>query len=181
VRYTAHGKGRETSRLFFGLLPGAEAIRSIQFHVDQCSEVTGKKVIADNFHITLLFLGNIENSTINNLCAECDNISASSIELTINEAGFWSKPGILWLGPEIIPAELLSLVGSLRKIARDRKLNPGKNKYHPHITLMRKVLSAPQQPIVKPFNWHAGSFSLVKSHTHPDGVQYQELASWPLL
>ncbi len=119
--------------------------------------------------------------THDGLLIASDSIQPGHFELEIDEAGYWSKPGILWLGPRETPINLLNLVDKTRQAAGSKNLSMKKSKYHPHITLMRNVKTAPQHPVVKPFTWKANSFSLVQSYTHPEGVQYRELASWPLL
>lgn len=168
-------------RLFFALLPDAETIRAIDYHTNQYSSLIGKKVKPENYHITLLFLGNVDEKTLDGLLVAGDALQLNGFNIEIDEAGYWSKPGILWLGPRETPFNLMNLVDETRQAAGSKNLPMKKSKYHPHITLMRNVKTAPQHPVVKPFTWEANSFSLMQSFTHPEGVQYRELASWPLL
>ena len=168
-------------RLFFALLPDAETIRAIDYHTHQYSSLTGKKVKPENYHITILFLGNVDEKTHDGVLVACDSIQSGRLTLEIDEAGYWSKQGILWLGPQETSIDLLNLVDETRQAVNRKNLPMKKTQYHPHITLMRNVKTAPQHPLVKPFSWEANSFSLVQSYTHPEGVQYRELACWPLL
>jgi len=167
-------------RVFFSLLPDPRTMEAISFHANQYSPDTGRKVRAENFHITLLFLGNVAIQTIDKLCMDCDSLASPSFELLINSPGWWKKSGILWLGPKDIPNALDELHQSLKSLAGRHRIPTDNKPYVPHITLMRKVREAPENPVVKPFTWTADSFTLMESETMPDGARYTELASWPL-
>lgn len=169
-----------TTRLFFALLPDRETQSAIQWHATQLSPNTGKPVKPDNYHITLKFLGNVDHRTAEGLCMDCDEIDISGFELSITRAGWWNKAKILWLAPESIPSPLSELAKQLDNLASKRKLPAEKKAYFPHITIMRKVAEAPQQPTVKPFTWQAHAFCLMQSFTRPEGAKYTEVARWPL-
>lgn len=172
---------KDTSRVFFALLPDRNTVADINFHLNQFSPETGKKVRPENFHITLLFLGNVTRQHIDALCMDCDSIAVPAIDLTMTTPGWWKKAGILWLAPESIPPSLAKLHDALKTIAARRNLVHDKKEYLPHITLMRKVTAAPAYPVIRPFTWRASSFSLMQSNPRPDGVVYTELGRWPLM
>ena len=171
---------KDSARVFFALLPQSHERAAIDSHTAQLSESSGKKVNSTNYHITLLFLGNVNTRKIESLCLDCQDITVPSFELTINQAGWWRKPKVLWLAPKKTPEELSDLIRKLKTITARRQLTVESRKYFPHITLMRKVDQNPEQPLVKPFIWQAHDFSLMESITRPEGVIYKELASWPL-
>lgn len=168
------------ARIFFALLPDSKTLNAIEYHLAQFSPNIGKKVAPDNIHITLLFLGNVDMKNIEALCLDCDSISLPSFSLEISQAGWWQKPKILWLAPEKPVPPLNDLVSALNTAAARRQLPFSNRKYFPHITLMRKVTEAPQYPVIEPFTWTARDFCLMQSITRPEGVQYVELARWPL-
>ena len=170
-----------SKRVFFALLPDRETVEAINFHANQFSPDTGSKVRAENFHITLLFLGNVSTQSIENLCMDCDSLANPAFDLIINSPGWWKKAGILWLGPNDIPAALDNLHQSLRSLATRHRIATDNKPYVPHITLLRKVWEAPENPVVRPFTWSADSFTLMQSETLPDGARYTELASWSLI
>lgn len=169
-----------TSRLFFALLPDDRTVDAINWHADQYSPRTGRKVRPENFHITLLFLGNVNAATQERLIMTCNNLHSQTFDLEISTSGWWKKAGIFWLAPEHTPAKLTALHESLVSAAGSCRLTTQKRPYAPHITIMRKVTQAPQHPLIKPFTWQAEDFSLMQSITHSDGVEYRELATWPL-
>jgi len=167
-------------RVFFALLPDAATIAAIDRHAAQYSPLAGKKVDPANYHITLRFLGHVDQRTLDALRMDCQGLHVPAITMTISDVGWWKKAGILWLGPKQIPDSLQDLVDQLSALAGQRKLPRENRPYVPHITLMRKVMAAPLHPLVKPFTWQADSFSLMESFLHPEGVEYRELESWPL-
>lgn len=169
-----------STRIFFALLPDSDTRAAIDTHAAQYSPLTGRKVKPENYHITLLFLGAVDVRTIEALCMDCENIHLPSFTVTIARVGWWKKARILWLAPDHTPAPLADLVKTLDAYAARHRLARDRREYFPHITLMRKVADAPQQPLVRPFTWRAESFSLMQSITHPNGVEYRELARWSL-
>jgi 2'-5' RNA ligase len=171
---------RKSARLFFALLPDRATQASLEYHANQFSPITGRKVSPDNFHITLLFLGNIDRQFIEPLCLACDSLDMPAFSLEIDTPGWWKKAGILWLAPSETPAPLRELHAALVNIAARSHLVNEKRDYVAHITLLRKVVSAPEYPVIKPFTWRADAFSLMESVTLPDGPRYTELASWNL-
>ncbi len=171
---------RKSARLFFALLPDRATKSALEYHANQFSPVTGRKVCPDNFHITLLFLGNIDRHYIEPLSLACDNLELPAFSLEIDTPGWWKKAGILWLAPSATPAPLKHLHAALASIAARCHLVIEKRDYVAHITLLRKVVSAPEYPVIKPFTWRADAFSLMESVTLPDGPRYTELASWNL-
>lgn len=168
-------------RVFFALLPDSDTVAAIEHHAAQYSPLSGRKVPPANYHITLLFLGNVEQRVLDALRMDCRGLHAPAVEMAISEAGWWKKAGILWLGPKQAPIELLGLVDQLNNLAGQRRLPRENRPYVPHITLMRKVSEAPLHPLIQPFTWRADSFSLMESILHPEGVEYRELESWPLI
>ena len=171
---------RNSVRLFFALLPDRATTTALEFHASQYSPTSGRKVSPDNYHITLLFLGNVDRQHIEPLSLACDSLELPAFTLDIDTPGWWKKAGILWLAPSVAPAPLTDLHAALVRTAAGCHLVTEKRDYVAHITLMRKVSSAPQYPVMRPFRWRADAFSLMESVTLPDGPRYTELASWNL-
>lgn len=93
-------------------------------------------VTPENFHITLSFLGDIEESRFEDLHECLAGVSAPPFDVTLNGTGaFGSKaPKLLWAGLEPCP-ELKDLQGTLAgRLARAGFLSETR-KYSPHVTL----------------------------------------------
>lgn len=170
----------DRTRIFFALLPDPKTVRAIDFHAAQLSPHNGRKVVPENYHITLRFLGNVAHQTIDALCLDCDAILSESFSITLDKTGWWQKPKIFWLAPSVTPPSLTALVNSVSTMAARRGIEGDNKRYFPHITLMRNVSEVPVMPVIKPFNWTATDYCLMQSITRPQGVQYRELARWAL-
>lgn len=166
-------------RLFFALWPDGETRQSLLRvnHLIRAQAI--KAVTPGNFHVTLVFLGNVDDSTALLLNQHIDEISVKAFELTFDCVSYWSRPKILCLTCSQFNSEITALAASLDKQARDCGLPTDTRPYTPHITMARHVRHAPEinfDPIV----WRAESFCLVQSCSEPGGVVYRVLQQWPL-
>ncbi|MDZ7684219.1 MAG: RNA 2',3'-cyclic phosphodiesterase [Gammaproteobacteria bacterium] len=169
-------------RLFFGL----------EIDPGTCLEIAGwrermlppleRPVPARNFHITLVFLGDVAPACREMLEFEALDVTGSPFELTIDELGYFPKPGILWMGPTRVPDALSRLARETGSVARRAGIRPAKRDYHPHLTLARRCRVPPPASSLPPdFQLAFTHFTLFESITAKTGVHYQPLASWPLV
>ena len=138
----------------------------------------GRRVAADNLHITLLFMGNIAAHQRDGLCTT--SISAPGFSLTLDKLGWWRGPRVIWLAPTTVPAEILSLVSNLAELAADRGIELDNRPYQPHMTLARNITRKPGLPDPAPVHWQVDRFCLVESITSQAGPRYTVLKTWPL-
>jgi len=167
-------------RLFLALWPNAGVVRQIralgQELFDERS--SGRPVAADNLHITLQFLGQVEASQLDCIRQAAADIRFPAFELQLDHLGHWPRPRVAWLGCHQVPEALVSLVQSLNAGLSRCGFTPEARPYHPHLTLRRKVRQATPREI-DPIPWHVEEFVLAQSNTLPEGVRYQVLARWP--
>lgn len=178
-------------KLFFALdLPASLKVQIDNWR-DATYKVLGAGVPAENFHITLAFLGECPAAKVESLTSAAADIQAPTFAVQLNELGFWHKPGIVWLGATTAPDSIFALAKKCRAIAGAQQLFPknnGANKtYTPHLSLWRNQTSVPSAPLVAPnFELCCDSFSLFESvavqrgNKSGAGVRYRALASWPL-
>lgn len=171
---------KNLSRLFFALLPGDEVRQKLKAVSLALPDKAGRKIPPENFHITLIFLGNVEHGAIDKLRASCASIRVKPFELRIDHAGWWKKSGILWLGPASAEAELLQLSSALNQLALKQGLLDGFQKIRPHITMMRKVSESVSLPEFQSFVWPVYEFCLMESLPRAGGVEYKPIETWPL-
>jgi 2'-5' RNA ligase len=167
-------------RLFFALWPD-EAVRAALSQT--ATALLGKRVKlipAANLHLTLAFAGAVTAPVRQCLEAAAGNIRCPAFDLSIDHAGHWSRPRILWIGPTHTPPALWSLAGLLGTVFEDCGLQTETRPYQPHITLARKISVAPDATQIAPVAWSIRRFCLVESATGPRAVSYQVLASWML-
>lgn len=179
---TETGNEKSTvQRLFLALWPDEELRQQIKRHSKVLlSHGGGRPVALENIHITLAFLGNVDASQ--QACVEqvADRIQCPAFRLTLDQAGHWSRPRVLWIGASEIPDTLLKLVADLYKGIRNCGLELDSRPYRAHLTLMRKVNRAPAELNVQPVDWQVNRFVLVRSTTLPEGVKYEVAKEWGL-
>ncbi len=171
-----------TRRLFFALEPPAPVRTEIEQIKQACVEQNrGSAVAENNLHLTLQFLGAMEEGEIDGLMAAADHLSARPFEVSLDCFGHWEKPRALWLGPQITPVPLLALQRGLEGALQQRcGIEPEPKTYRPHVTLMRKVKQVAFLPQIGPLNWQVEQFSLMESVLTGEGVVYRTLQQWVL-
>lgn len=139
-----------------------------------------RPVATDNLHLSLCFIGEVNDDIEQSLIELTPATNGPAIELTFCELGFFSRPGILYLAPHDVPQPLKSLAKTFRRLARRLSLTTEQREYKPHLTLYRRVLSLP--PLAQPpcFIIKFEHLVLYQSILAPAGVRYHKIASWQL-
>ena len=164
-------------RLFFALWPDDEVRSRLLEQARLLPINTGRRVPPENFHITLLFLGNVEEQAIPELTDAAQALSISGFSLQIDQAGWWKRAKVAWLAPAYTPEPLPELVRQLNHQARLAGLPVDERDYSPHLTIARK-LTRPLKPCTfEPIHWNVREFCLVESVTHEKGARYQVMQS----
>ena len=173
-------------RVFFALEPDtATAIRVATWRDRQLSG-TGTPVPLANFHITLTFVGAVNDQALERLCLSVDEWTSraalTGATLTFDHTGFWPKPGIYWLGAQNWPEQLTRLAQKLANLAGAVGAKRDRKPFQPHITLYRNCLEAPPAPARPPLiKLDYRHFSLFESRAGKSGVSYHPLQDWELL
>lgn len=167
----------DNKHLFLALWPD-DTLR-VQIHACIPSSIDRPTRI-NNLHITLVFLGDIPWPVAERLIQRINRLHPRAFRITLDTIGYWSRPGILWLGMQEIPEDLLLLVKSLRKRARMQGIKVETRAYKPHVTLARKVREKPEREENIRIDWHMDRFVLVESVQVEGGVQYKVRHEWPL-
>jgi 2'-5' RNA ligase len=167
-------------RLFFALWPD-DAVRAA---LDAAGlALTGKRVRrvpADKLHITMAFAGAVTTDVAACLERTAATIRSAPFELSIDHAGYWPRPRILWLGPTRVPPALWDLAGSLRNTLASCGIEPEARGFQAHITLARKYAGGITDPEIPPVTWPVSRFCLVESAPADNGSVYRPLHCWPL-
>jgi 2'-5' RNA ligase len=171
----------ETQRLFFALWPPIELSRELyQLAGNALQGGAGRRVLPENIHLTLAFLGSVDASF--RVCAEeaAMAIRATPFTLMLEQTGHWLKSGILWAGPRQTPPPLLQLVRELNTGLAGCGYEAEQRPYAAHLTLARIAQPRQDGHSIEPRSWEINRFHLVQSHTYADGARYEILRSWPL-
>ena len=171
----------QTERLFFALWPDPELSRRLhQLAAKILRAGDGRRVAAENIHLTLAFLGSVAAPFRE--CAEqaAAAVRAKAFTLTLEQIGCWSKTGILWAGPMQIPEPLLFLARELTAGLADCGYVPEKRPYAAHLTLARKVRRCAPPTAIEPLAWEVRRFCLMRSRLDAGGAHYETVREWEL-
>ncbi len=153
----------------------------------------GRRVPDENLHITLSFLDDQPEESLEDLHGALEALSMPAVPLHFG--------GLEWFGPgkaRMLAAlvepveELVTLQAEVERQARKLGMRPEKRPFRPHVTLVRfrakmseeeqgalsAVLAAP--PVVDGPEALATSFSLQGSTLTHGGARYEALAVYPL-
>lgn len=168
-----------TKRLFFALWPDP-ATRTALASASRQIGLDRKRLIPDrNLHLTIEFLGQVDESRIKTLIETASQVTIPCFSLLIDSSGWWKPARVAWLAPGSVPGELLELYRQLHLRAIELGLTVQERPYRPHITLARKV-NALDALKFEHVVWNVQDFCLVESNTLPEGVEYQVIQYWPL-
>ncbi len=151
----------------------------IQQELKKLNLFSGTYVAPDNLHVTMLFLGHLDQEAYPPLLEQLKKVTASPFNLTLGTLAVpnWSDPKVLWVDT---PSEELTTL--YNNICTQLTISE-KRPFSGHCTLARikkvsdknelkKALATLQ---VKPLSWHATTFTLMDSQTHPTGPEYTSL------
>lgn len=168
-------------RLFFALWP-EDSLRQRLARLSKplTHSSRGRVVPAENLHITLAFLGNVD--ACQRECVErmADDIACPTFDIVLDHFGYWPRSRVLWFAPSVVPERLTRLADMLAANAGECGLSLDVRPYRPHLSLMRKVPRAPENMDAEPLSWLVDRFVLVRSVSVAQGVSYEVLREWPL-
>ena len=92
----------------------------------------------ENYHLTLRFVGDIQNGTADELAAALEQSSGPRFHVTLRGIGFFggSKPRSIWAGVSSSDP-LNDLQSRQERICQSIGLHPEQRKFTPHVTLAR--------------------------------------------
>ena len=167
-------------RLFFALWPDAAVREALGALRAGLPADAGRPAPARDLHVTLVFLGEIADTSLGAVVAPASRIRVPPFELVLNEVGFFRRARALYLAPREIPPPLSALVAKLREALSGAGFRPEARPYRPHLTLCRKAGGLPPGFRPPPLRWRVRDFSLVESASAPRAARYALRATWPL-
>ena len=152
------------------------------------SESSRLRMTADeNLHITLKFLGSVEETHLAVIENTLQQIATRHKRLGLGRRGIGKFKNSIWVGAETTP-ELLALVGELNMAFATLGISQAEEKYVPHITVARhkqldeghfaKLKTAFGSELFKEFN--APTITLFRSDTLPKGARYTAISDFKL-
>ena len=164
--------------MFFALLPDPIVRARIFNVISTCLGKEGQQTDIENLHLTLAFLGNVENHHITRLYEIAERTCSVRIDLNLDRV--IRKSNMIWLTTDQPPVELVSMVSALKLNLQANSFRTDPHRFIAHITLARKVKSSARCFEICPINWPVRSISLMESKNDVKGPRYLELRSWLL-
>lgn len=171
----------DKQRLFLALNPADEERRMLyQLARGIVARTGGRAMPQQNLHLTLRFFGSTSRSKRDCIEAVADTIRAESIQLEFGQLK--RVRDMVWAVAPDSPA-LQALVQGLQVIDSDCDVAGAIHPFSAHITLIRdaKRIPADLPPVTGPVCCLFDKYSLMESQTLPQGSQYTEIRSWPLI
>lgn len=167
-------------RLFFALEFSLADKQQITRWRRQVMAPSERQIVYTNLHMTLCFLGNVDQDQESQLYDQAAAIQVCPFELQLNQLGFLNRPGILYLAPEHDPVALTLLARQCRKVARASGIELKSKRFLSHVSLYRGLPELPAVADAPELTVGVRHFVLYQSKGGESGVRYVKLASWPL-
>jgi 2'-5' RNA ligase len=168
-------------RLFFALWPDDTVrLKLSRYRLDLARACEGRAVRTDTLHLTLVFIGEVDDARIDELAACADRVTARFFDLVVDTAGCFARARVGWLGFSKPSTKLFDLQLALRSEADQAGFGLDPRKFKPHVTVVRDVgFPFPRQKLPA-INWKVRSFDLVESLPSATGPVYEILRTWEL-
>jgi 2'-5' RNA ligase len=174
--------------LFFALWPAAGWSSPLAAAANPWIEQAGARgVLAADLHVTLCFLGSVDDSRLGELRERVARVPAPAFTLQFDRIEVWRKARVIVAACGEVPDCGMTLAESLARAASELGLAPDHKLWRPHITLARSMLSKrlpAQMPLgallPTPLTFCASSFCLAESLANPRPARYARLGSWPM-
>ena len=164
-------------RLFFALVPG-QAVKAEIAGIQQSLDVSGRAAKPHQFHATLAFLGMQRPETIPAICEIAARLRFKPCHVVLDRLGQFSRAGVLWLGVNRIPDELLGFQQALVDSLLQASIGYDRKAWRFHVTLYRKMRKPPPIMDSVGVEWDLNGFDLVESITVGNGVEYHSIGHW---
>jgi len=168
-------------RLFFAAWPPPRtALGLYRWASEAARETRGRVTRAETIHLTLAFLGEIEESRISAVIDAGRAIVGKAHALPIEQARYWPHNRIVWVGPNETPPPLAALAADLKGLLMGKGFEVERRAFEAHVTLIRKARAPRELPPLPELDWPVNEFVLVRSTLSNEGSSYDVLGRFAL-
>ncbi len=170
------------SRLFLALWPTDEFRAQIEASTVAISRASGGRLIPPrNYHVTLLFLGDVPAARVAAVQEACARLAGSpAFELNFDSVEAWGRKLLCLVSSMPPPAAATDLAARLRSSLGGDVQRQDEHEFRPHITLARDLPRGQQTRNVEILRQKVTDFVLAESVRDASGSQYSVLTRWPL-
>jgi len=170
-----------THRIFFAVDLPAELKTKLLSYQDRLTMVDGNAIKAENFHITLTFLGSVSESKIDRILDHLKLQPASPFEISLQRPLYLSQSKILALSVEFGAERLLAVKKNLdNQLQSVTHFDIEKRRYQPHVSLFRKVEQLADNIPLFEQTFKVKRLTLMASVPSKKSVRYETIEEWPL-
>jgi 2'-5' RNA ligase len=177
-----------TQRLFFALWPEEQARAALAHATAKAVRHSGgRPVPAANLHVTLAFLGAVQERRIGELRQLAESQAAAftraqPITLRFDHFDYFRRAQVVCaLAAAEDSAAVQPLASALQDASAAAGFNPDLKPFRAHVTVARKVTHATVPAALRPVVWEFSAFALVSSRTEAAGPVYSVVESYPLV
>ncbi len=151
-------------RLFFALWPDEETRRVLRLATRGPARATGGRLVpADQFHVTLAFLGAVQATKLDTIIAAARDVAGLHEDLVLDQLSYWPKPKVYCAVPRKVPKKIMALATELKRVLHAIDGVNLSHEFRPHVTLCRGVSRAPAAAELDAVPWSVKDFVLVES------------------
>jgi len=162
-----------------------DGIGGLQANFKSAAGSSVRWVANDNLHLTLIFLGEIEETFLNKVKEQLTLAvkTIKSFEANLNGLGAFPSqrsPRIIWIGMDKGKDEVINLQAMAEKPLVTIGYKPEDRKFHPHLTIgrVKGIVKEPAKIFETNYtsrNFPVKSIVLFKSTLRPEGPIYEKL------
>jgi 2'-5' RNA ligase len=174
-------------RLFLGVPLDPDMRVMLAQHLQE-HQIPGRAVPPDNWHLTVRFLGNVDQVAMERLVAELDQAALGQpFEIALGDLGAFPRPArasVVWLALDKGQERLADLNEIAEEASQVVGLAPEERPFAPHLTLSRIRPELDVRADLASYRrvrlqWTAGELVLFESRTGRGGAVYEALEKFP--
>jgi 2'-5' RNA ligase len=144
------------------------------------SSVEGDTVYRGNWHVTLVFIGDVAEERLAELMYAAEQVRAEPFRIRFDRLDFWPRLKIACLTASSVPPQLDSLVSALERELEPVGVASEARVYRPHITVARRARAFAAEPLARSLTLEWSAFELMESVSGSRDVRYRPLKQWLL-
>jgi len=162
-------------RLFLAVCPPMSLTQTIERSIRLPLDC--RPVAAENYHVTLLFLGLVEPGVQVEICRSMAQVRSTPFIVQFRQITHWEKPKVLCLTDLKANVALLNVVTQIKKGVEKLGVSVERRPFQAHLTVAKGALR-PHLGTVNGISWPVESFCLLESIVVASGVRYDVIQKW---